>query len=207
MKKETLKWVVLPLGGFLVFLLVIKFLFERRVALYINACTKAFGKLDALQKESIEEIIRAFDKYGDKDPNKLAYILATARHESNFRPIEERRASATQVDVYNQQNEYWSTGYYGRGFVQLTWKGNYSKMSDFLGVNLIDNPHLALDKKYAARILVYGMMNGSFSGKKKKLSDYINEQEQDYYNARNTVNGTDRAERIKNYTLNLQQYL
>ena len=40
-------------------------------------------KMDKLQRESIEEIIRAFDKYGDKDLNKLVYILGTARHESN----------------------------------------------------------------------------------------------------------------------------
>jgi predicted chitinase len=203
MKKDTIKWVAAPLGAFLLFLLIIKLSFERRVASYVNACEKAFGKLDNLQKESIEEIIRAFDKYGDKDLNKLAYILGTVRHESNFRPIEERRASSSQTDVYDRQNRYWNTGYYGRGFVQLTWENNYKKMSDLLGVNFVVNPSLALEPKYAARILVQGMMQGSFT--RKKLNTYINDQEQDFYNARKTVNGTDRAARIEGYTLSILQ--
>lgn len=205
MKKETLKWVVAPLGVFLLLLLIIKLRFERRVAHYINACEKAFGKMDKLQRESIEEIIRAFDKYGDKDLNKLAYILGTARHESRFKPIEERRASSSQTDVYNRQNKYWSTGYYGRGFVQLTWERNYQKMSDLLNVNFVANPSLALEPKYAARILVQGMMKGSFT--RKKLDTYINDQKQDFYNARKTVNGTDRADRIKGYTLSILENL
>ena len=201
MKKETLKWVVAPLGAFLLFLMLLKLLFERKVATYINACEKAFGDMDKLQRESIEEIIRAFDKYGDKDLNKLAYILGTARHESNFRPIEERRAASSQTDVYNRQNKYWYTGYYGRGFVQLTWQSNYQKMSDLLSINFVANPSLALEPKYAARILVQGMMQGSFT--RKKLDTYINDQEQDFYNARKTVNGTDRAARIEGYTLSI----
>lgn len=204
MKKENVKWFGVGLGAFILFLLSVKLHFEWRVARYRKACEKAFGRLDQMQKDSIEEIIRAFDRYGDKDKNKLAYILATTRHESNFRPIRERRAKASQTAVYNRQNKYWSTGYYGRGFVQLTWESNYREMSDFLGVNLIDSPDLALDKKYAARILVYGMMNGSFG---KKLDKYINDKQQDYYNARRSVNGTDRAAKIATYTKNLQDYL
>lgn len=204
-KTKTLKWVVAPIGAFLLFLLILKLLFERKVARYINACEKAFGKMNEKQRESIEEIIRAFDKYGDKDLNKLAYILGTARHESNFRPIEERRASSSQTEVYNKQNKYWYTGYYGRGFVQLTWKRNYQKMSDLLGVNLVDNPNLALNTKYAARILVQGMLKGSFT--RKKLDTYINDQKLDFYNARKTVNGTDRASRIEGYTLSILQNL
>jgi putative chitinase len=205
MKKETLKWVVAPLGVFLLILLIIKLKFESKVARYINACEKAFGKMDKLQRESIEEIIRAFDKYGDRDLNKLAYILGTTRHESRFKPIEERRASSSQTDVYNRQNKYWYTGYYGRGFVQLTWERNYQKMSDLLNVNFVANPSLALEPKYAARILVQGMMKGSFT--RKKLDTYINDQGQDFYNARKTVNGTDRAGRIEGYTLSILENL
>lgn len=205
MKTETLKWVLAPVGVFLLFLLIIKLLFDRKVSRYVLACDRAFGTMDATQKESIEEIIRAFDKYGDKDLNKLAYILGTARHESNFRPIEERRASSSQTEVYNRQNKYWYTGYYGRGFVQLTWQNNYQKMSDLLNVNFVDNPSLVLKTKYAARILVQGMIEGSFT--RKKLDTYINAQEQDFFNARKTVNGTDRADRIKGYTLSILENL
>ena len=62
-----------------------------------------------------------------------------------------------------------------------------------------------LKPAYAARILVQGMMEGSFT--RKPLSRYINAEEQDYYNARRVVNGTDRAERIANAAESLQQYI
>ncbi|BDS12730.1 glycoside hydrolase family 19 protein [Aureispira anguillae] len=205
MNKENLKWLGAGLGCFILFLLVVKLLFERKVARYQNACEKAFGRLDQTQKDSIAQIIRAFDRYGDKDKNKLVYILATARHESNFRPIRERRAKPSQTEVYQDQNAYWYTGYYGRGFVQLTWKRNYAKMSRFLGIDLVGHPDLALNPKYAARILVYGMIQGSFT--RKALGDYINAQEQDYYYARRSVNGTDRAALIQGYTFQIFENL
>lgn len=205
MNKENLKWLGAGLGCFILFLLVVKLLFERKVARYQNACEKAFGRLDQTQKDSIAQIIRAFDRYGDKDKNKLVYILATARHESNFRPIRERRAKPSQTEVYQDQNAYWYTGYYGRGFVQLTWKRNYAKMSKFLGIDLVGHPDLALNPKYAARILVYGMIQGSFT--RKALGDYINAQEQDYYYARRSVNGTDRAALIQGYTFQIFENL
>lgn len=173
--------------------------------LIIEACRRAFGKLDEIQEQSIKDIVQAFKMYGDGDTKKLAYILATAKHESNFRPIKERRAKPTQTEVYKLQNKYWSTGYFGRGFVQLTWKNNYKKMSDFLGVDFVQNPDLVLNSKYAAKILVYGMMQGSFT--RKKLGMYINRNLSDYYHARKVVNGLDRAERIKNYTLDFLRFV
>jgi hypothetical protein len=62
--------------------------------------------MDETQQDAIRKIVAAFHRYGDGDQNKLAYILATARHESNFRPIQERRASSSQTELYNLQNEY-----------------------------------------------------------------------------------------------------
>jgi putative chitinase len=118
--------------------------------------------MDETQQDAIRKIVAAFHRYGDGDKNKLAYILATARHESNFRPIQERRASSSQTELYNLQNRYWSSGYFGRGFVQLTWKGNYQNMSRVLGVDFVNQPELAMEPTYAARILVYGMMQGVF---------------------------------------------
>ena len=199
MKKSWTFYIGTALGAFVLILAFIELKLRSKAKKYINACSEAFGKLDKTQEDSIYQIVKAFQKYGDGDLNKLAYILATTRHESNFRPIEERRAKPNQTDIYNLQNRYWPSGFYGRGFVQLTWQRNYQKMSDFLGVDLVANPALALNPKYAAQILVYGMMNGSFT--RKKLADYINDQSQDYYNARKTVNGTDRAALIKSYTL------
>src|SRR5690606_34845086 len=136
----------------------------------LNATVAAFGKLDSVQIKSLKGIINAFNKYGDGDGSKLAYIIATAWHESRLRPIKEWRASLG-TPLRAIQDKYWHTGFYGRGFVQLTWQNNYRKMSEFLGVDLVSNPDLALKPEYATKILVYGMVNGSFTG--KKLSDYI----------------------------------
>ncbi|BDS13045.1 glycoside hydrolase family 19 protein [Aureispira anguillae] len=190
----------LLLGTALLFgciVLIDVFMRSYRVNGIIKSCSLAFGPLDEVQKDSIRLIVRAFDKYGDKDLNKLAYILATARYESNFRPIEERRAAPSQTEVYNRQNRYWGTGYWGRGFVQLTHQKNYRKMSDFLGVDLVKNPSLALDPNNAAKILVYGMLNGLFT--RQRLSQYINGSIVDFYQARKTVNGLDRAGRVAGY--------
>jgi hypothetical protein len=82
--------------------------------------------------------------------------------------------------------------YYGRGFVQLTWADNYRNMGKRLGVDLYRNPDLALDRKIAARILIVGMVEGIFTG--KKLSDYLNDRVTDYRNARRIINLLDRAD-------------
>jgi len=186
---------------FLFIVLVDTFIRTQRVNAIIQMCTRSFGELDPTQKDSIKLIVQAFDQYGDKDFNKLIYILATTRHESNFRPIKEYRATSSQIDVYNRQNNYWYTGYYGRGFVQLTWENNYKKMSEVLGVDFVANPDLALQPNYAAKILVYGMIHGLFT--RKALAEYINSSNADFYNARKTVNGTDRADRIQDYAYSL----
>lgn len=169
---------------------------------WIKSAERAFGaQMDSTQRDSIRHILSAFEMYGDGDGQKLAYILATAWHESKLRPVRERRA-ASGTALYERQNRYWPSGYYGRGFVQLTWEANYRKMGGFLGVNLAGSPELALQPEYAAKIIVYGMMNGSFTG--KKLSRYINTLKKDYYNARRVVNGTDRATLIKGYAQKLE---
>ncbi|BDS10876.1 glycoside hydrolase family 19 protein [Aureispira anguillae] len=177
--------------------LIRTFLLKLQRERIIQACEQAFGSLDATQKDSIRIIVQTFEQYGDKDFNKLIYILATTRHESNFRPIEERRASPSQTDVYNRQNAYWYTGYYGRGFVQLTHQRNYAKMSQLLGVDFVANPALVLKSSYAARILVQGMLQGAFT--RKPLKNYINSSKVDFYTARRVVNGLDRAQRIEGY--------
>ncbi len=85
--------------------------------------------------------------------------------------------------------------YYGRGYVQLTWEDNYKKYEDILGIDLVDQPDLALDPKTALFILVHGFKTGAFTG--KKITDFINEEEEpDFYNARKCINGLDHAQDI-----------
>jgi len=169
---------------------------------FVQRIVGAFGKnLTSLQQQSALEIARALDRYGDGDLRKLVYMLAVAWHESRLQPIREIRA-APGTTVYEIQNGYWHTGFFGRGYVQLSLRLNYEKMSRFLGVDLVSNPDLALQPWYAAQIMVYGMMEGVFTG--KKLSDYITPAKADYYNARRTVGsimvaGTDTAALIEGH--------
>ncbi len=83
------------------------------------------------------------------------------------------------------------------GYVQITWDYNYVKASRELGVDFVSNPKLLLVPKYAAPIIIVGMVKGWFTG--KKLSDYITLQKSDFKNARRIVNGKDTAELIAGY--------
>ena len=82
----------------------------------------------------------------------------------------------------------------GMGFVQLTWRRNYEHAGKKLGVDFVANPKLLLKPEHAATILVLGMDEGWFTG--KKLSDYITLQKSDFTGARRIVNGTDKAAEI-----------
>ncbi|MGL5075878.1 MAG: glycoside hydrolase family 19 protein, partial [Waterburya sp.] len=117
--------------------------------------------------------------YGIKEKGYIAYVLATAEMESGMKPIREFRGSRLTSD----QEKYWHTGYYGRGFIQVTWRGNYQKVGKKLGIDLISNPDLLLDYTIATKSLVLGMRDGWYTG--KKLGHYA---PTDFWNMRMIVN-------------------
>ncbi|MGH1338716.1 MAG: glycoside hydrolase family 19 protein [Aureispira sp.] len=160
----------------------------KRAQPWVERCERVFGALKEEQKQTIQRIVSAFKKYGDGDPYKLAYILSTVDTECSFESKEEYYGSS------NAHKTYWATGYHGRGLVQLTWKRNYQKMSDLLGVDFVNHPDKVMLPQYAARILVQGMMEGRFT--RRKLSEFINPEVADFYNARKVVNGLDKAAKI-----------
>ena len=143
--------------------------------------------------------------------NQCAYVLATAFHETahTMKPVRETLASTdaqakarlTKAWKSGQlkwvKNDYWSSGYFGRGYVQLTHKANYIFVGDRLGVPLAERPSLALEPAIAVEIIVLGMGNGWFTG--KDLADYITLTRSDYVGARRIVNGTDKAALIAGY--------
>lgn len=124
--------------------------------------------------------------------NQLAYILATAYHETahTMKPVREYGG-----EKYLRSKKYYP--YVGMGYVQLTWDYNYKKAGDKLGADFIKNPKLLLEPKYASPILIIGMIEGWFTG--KKLSDYITLNKSDFKGARRIVNGTDKADLIAGY--------
>lgn len=164
--------------------------------------------------------------------NKLAYILATAFHETGavMQPIHElgKRAYFDKYEPGTKLgkmlgNTQPGDGYRfrGRGFVQLTGRQNYQRASEKIGLMLLSNPpqgalvgspDMALDMKVATRVLFEGMEAGWFTG--KDLNDYIDDVDEDdkedlreFVNARRIVNGTDKAEKIGGYALTFEKAL
>lgn len=97
--------------------------------------------------------------------------------------------------------------YYGRGYVQLTWKLNYDNLGRALGLGngLVLHPEHALEPQTAYRIMSYGMRQGSFTG--KKLQDYIHDESCDYFQARRIINALDKADVIQGYSEKLEGLL
>ena len=128
------------------------------------------------------------------DDRMLAYVLATTYHETAFtmQPIKEYGGEA-----YLQAKPYYP--WYGRGYVQLTWQDNYQTQDTKLGLGgaLMQNADLALDPEIAKLVILYGMADGDFTG--KRLGQYFTDTLTDWYNARRIVNGTDRASDIAGY--------
>ena len=125
------------------------------------------------------------------DVSQLAYVLSTAVGECGIRPIKEYRAKEG-TSLWTVQNKYWNTGYYGRGYVQLTWDYNYKKFGQLLGVDLLGNPDLALKPDVAGKIICIGMKRGLFTG--VGLDNYLGGGKSDYTNARKIINGLDKAQ-------------
>lgn len=142
-------------------------------------------------EQSVELIIKTALAHNIRNPKQIAYILASAQHESeNFRAPEEHygRSQARKYDYRGGET------YYGRGYIHLTHIDNYEKMGALLGMgnSLAKNPPLAMEPSTAAKIMVLGMRDGLFTG--KKLERYINTHTADYFNARRIVNGVVRSE-------------
>jgi putative chitinase len=172
------------------------------------------GQLKPSQFDGISSILGECQLAGVTDNRWIAYILATAFHETakTMQPIEEYGKGKNydygkKLDIGKGVGKRvpYSTPdklYYGRGYCQITWRSNYANMTKLLKVDLINYPELALDKKIAAKILIEGMTKGhsgwgDFTG--KSLEDYFNTKITDWVNARKIINGLDKSELIAGY--------
>lgn len=155
------------------------------------------GSLTADQVASYEAILDAAAAFPVTDPRHLAYILATARGEAGSAMRSVREFGRGRGKAYGTPDPATGNAYYGRGFVQLTWAVNYRNLGKRLGLPLYEQPDLALDPVVAAKIIVTGMMEGIFTG--KRLEDFINGKAADYRNARRIINGMDRADEFADF--------
>lgn len=145
-----------------------------------------------------------------------AYALATAYHEtaSTMQPVKEYGGPSYLTRMYDVSgarpqlciangNTCAGDGlkYCGRGYVQLTWKNNYKRAGDEIGVDLVANPDKALDPVNAAKIMRRGMEEGWFTG--KKFSSYLPTSGRatsgQYRFARFIINGSDKADQIASH--------
>lgn len=74
--------------------------------------------------------------------------------------------------------------------MQITGRYNYTDWSGRLGIDLVKNPKRAAEPPIAAKIMVIGMGDGTFTG--YKLNDYIYGATRDFYNAPRIINHLDR---------------
>lgn len=120
-----------------------------------------------------------FEKYGLTTKLRIAHFMAQIEHESGLKPIEENlnysasglirvfrkyftdleaiqfqrqpEKIANRVYANRMGNTSASDGwkYRGRGFIQITGKENYSRLSKDTGIDFVNNPDLLLQEANA----------------------------------------------------------
>ncbi len=140
------------------------------------------------------------------------YALATACHETAYTMQPVREAFWLSENWRRRNLRYYP--FYGRGYVQLTWKANYEKADRELelGGRLTDNLDLALDPDIAAKIMVRGMQEGWFAGDrtgqrhtlKRHLPVDGAASATQFTAARRIINGTDKAGKIAREAIKFQ---
>jgi hypothetical protein len=157
--------------------------------------------LEKSEIAAISYLIEAFYVNGWTDYRLLAYALATVRLECgrHMMPVRECFAkddATARACVKKAGREYAKVidghVYYGRGFVQLTWRSNYEKEG------IENNPDKALEPDFAARLLFAGLVDGRWNGRKKGLFYYLDELKNPV-EARRTVNGLNKAELVASW--------
>ena len=164
------------------------------------------GKLDQGQVDGMNAILFVWElKRAGEDLRHLSYMLATTFHETaaTMCPIEEYGKGSGHD--YGKPDPQTGQAYYGRGFVQLTWRDNYAKAAREL--NLAGTPldmekyaFRALDLILAAGIMFKGMSEGWFTG--RKLENYFDAWTEDPVGARQIINPDDKGELVAGYYQN-----
>lgn len=123
-------------------------------------CTDALHILDA---DGIKKLIRQvnpngnpklialvdpnmLEEYEINTPNRLAAFIAQISSETDFHASKEAPTKKKAQEYDN--NPRIGNRYRGRGLIQLTSKDNYTSIGKAIGVDLANNPELAIDDRY-----------------------------------------------------------
>lgn len=172
---------------------------------FFDAVRIKFGPLSQKQVEGFNIIL---EYTASMTIRHRSYILSTTWHETarTMQPIREYGKGAGKK--YGTPDPVTGQVYYGRGYVQLTWKTNYEKACKRLkelslissSVDFVKDPDIVMKPAIAAYIIVIGMKEGWFTG--AKLSDFYS-----YEDMRKIVNGTDKAKLIADYASDFEYAL
>lgn len=175
------------------------------------------GRLARGQVDGLSALLDRFERGGEtRDLRFLAYMLATAHHETGGRmqPVRETFAATDEAAIVRLDRAfaagrlpqvsapYWrrdadGRSWLGRGLVQITHRRNYERLSGLTGIDLVGRPERAMEMAVSVEILFLGMLRGAFTG--RRLAEHFSGGRADWVGARRIVNGLDRAERVAEY--------
>jgi len=185
-----------------------------RATFFENVKLAPFGnRLTQQQVDGCDRVLTCWETLNPQglDGRALAYVFATVFHETGGR-MEPVREGFAKTDAqarkiladkkYAKPDPVTGYAYYGRGYVQLTWKENYERVGKALGIDLVSDPDLAMDEETSVMILVRGMIEGLYTPG-QNLAKYFGLGKRgpnnDPVGARAIVNGKDKANLIAGY--------
>jgi len=153
--------------------------------------TKPVGALNR-----IESMLKSVANQANIEGHELAQFLGQAAHETgDFDQMNEIGGRQYLIHKYwdnvvtrNALGNIYpedAIRYRGRGFIQLSGRGNYDKMGQKLNIDLVKNPKLAARPDIAAKILVLWFKDNI----EPKVTDFTNTQE-----VTNKINPHDKPE-------------
>jgi putative chitinase len=176
--------------------------FDRKIYYDTVRNSMFYGAMSQSQVDGQEILLDRWEAAPTSDDLRhIAYMLATTFHETaaTMQPIEEYGHGKGYA--YGVPDPETGQTYYGRGFVQITWRDNYAKATEELDLsdsdNLVWHAARALDPAIAAEALFVGMSEGWFTG--KRLSSYFSATIDDPIGARQIVNPDSHGSLIAGY--------
>src|ERR1041384_3690197 len=166
--------------------------------IFFTEYKRHFGRFSDKQQKALDDLL-SFVEEDDawQVVKQFAYALATIRTETGgadvYSPV--RESGRGRGKAYGRPDKITGQTYYGRGYVQLTWLANYRQFEGVGGAPLVSAPDQAMIPVVAWKILSLGMQQGLFrktsGGQPYAIGNFIpsDEEDADYYNARNVING------------------